>query len=99
MKYKREYLSLNHEAVYSEIKRLYDNGSLPKLVTAGLLSPKAVTYMHIVERVSQQQTRLVRTTNKVIISNVADEFKVSTATVYRAINVMRTPLRKCENNK
>lgn len=81
-----------------EVKRLYDSGALSRLVSAGLLSPKTVTYLHIAERVNEQRARLIRTSRAIIIYNVADEFKVSTATVYRAISVMSTPLHIRENN-
>jgi hypothetical protein len=94
MIYKRGLVSLKAGAVYNELKRLDDNGTLPRLVSIGLLSPKANTYMRITEKVIYQQTRLKNTPNKVIICNVASEFKVSTATVYRAISIMRKPLHK-----
>jgi len=99
MKYKRGLVSLKTEAVYNEIKKLDEAGVLPRLVTVGLISPKASTYMKITETVVKQQTRLRNTPNKVIISNVANEFRVSTATVYRAISIMQKPLQRRENNK
>lgn len=97
MKYKQGLTLLKVGAVYSEIKKLDETGALPKLVTVGLISPKASTYMRITETVIIQQQRLRNTPNKVIISNVANKFKVSTATVYRAINIMRKPLHRTEN--
>lgn len=87
---------MSQGAVYNEIKKLDESGALPRLVTAGLLSPKAKTYMKITETVATQQTRMRNTPNKVIICNVANEFRVSTATVYRAISIMRKPLHTIE---
>lgn len=53
--------------------------------------------MHIAERVIEQRARLKRTTSAIIINNVAHEFNVSSATVYRAINTMCIPLHDCAN--
>lgn len=75
-----------------------DSGALPRLVSAGLLSPKTVTYFNITERVNVIRIRMTRTSKAVIMCNVAEEFNVSTATVYRAVSVMNTPLHIRENN-
>ena len=83
---------LKQEEIYDEIRRLKESGSLPRLVSAGLLSPKASTYFDISERVSAKTIRLTRTSHKMIVSQVACEFRVSTSTIYRALNVMRKPL-------
>lgn len=98
MKSKQECKLSNRGAIFNEIKRLHNDGTLPRLVSVGLLSPKALTYMNIAERVDTQQQRMRRTTSANIIHNVANEFKVSTATVYRAVKVMKTPLLKCDKN-
>jgi Fe2+ or Zn2+ uptake regulation protein len=83
---------LKAEQVYNEIKRLKENGSLPKLISVGLISPKASTYFDITERVNNQAERHRRTSNKIIISQVATEFRCSETTIYRALKTMRKPL-------
>jgi hypothetical protein len=98
MKYKPEFKLLKAEPLWVEVKRLKDSGALPKLVAAGLLSPKTVTYFSIAERVNQQRTRYTRTAKAQIISRVANEFNVSNATVYRAVSVMGEPLHTNENH-
>jgi Fe2+ or Zn2+ uptake regulation protein len=80
------------EQVYNEVKRLKENGSLPKLISAGLVSPKASTYLEITERVNAKVERHKRTSSKIIISQVATEFRCSETTIYRALKVMRNPL-------
>ncbi len=80
------------EQVFNEIKRLKDNGSLPKLISIGLISPKASTYYEITEMVNSKKERLKRTSSKIIINQVATEFRCSETTIYRALNVMRKPL-------
>jgi hypothetical protein len=90
---------LKAEALLVEVKRLRDSGALPKLVSAGLLAPKTITYLNIVERVQEQKIRYTRTSKAVIISRVAAEFQVSNATVYRAVSVMCKPLHTLEKTK
>ncbi len=90
---------LKAEALLVEVKRLRDSGALPKLVSAGLLAPKTITYLNIVERVQEQKIRYTRTSKAVIISRVAEEFQVSNATVYRAVSVMCKPLHTFEKTK
>ena len=80
------------EQVYNEVKRLKENGSLPKLISAGLVSPKASTYLEITDRVNAQTERHKRTSSKIIISQVATEFRCSETTIYRALKTMRNPL-------
>ena len=83
---------LKAEQVYNEIQRLKENGSLPKLISLGLISPKASTYYDITERVTAKTERHKRTSSKIIISQVATEFRCSETTIYRALKVMRNPL-------
>jgi Fe2+ or Zn2+ uptake regulation protein len=85
------------EQVYNEIKRLKENGSLPKLISIGLISPKASTYYEITERVNEKAERQKRTSNKIIISQVATEFRCSETTIYRALKTMRNPLHTSAN--
>lgn len=80
------------EQVYNEVKRLKENGSLPKLISAGLVSPKASTYLDITEMVNAKSERHKRTSSKIIISQVATEFRCSETTIYRALKTMRNPL-------
>lgn len=87
----------NRVVLLAEVQKLRESGALPKLVSAGLLSPKAVTYLHIAERVAEVESRYKRTTRGILINNIAAEFRVSNATVYRAINVMCKPLHTNEN--
>lgn len=80
------------EQVYNEVKRLKENGSLPKLISAGLVSPKASTYLDITDMVNAKVERQKRTSSKIIISQVATEFRCSETTIYRALKTMRNPL-------
>lgn len=86
------------EQVYDEIKLLKDRGTLPKLISAGLISPKASTYLDITERVEYKAQRSKRVLNKIIIMQVATEFRCSETTVYRALSTMRRPLHTRGNN-
>lgn len=91
--YKAESQQSKAEAVYNEVKRLQQSGSISTLVKAGLMSPKTITYLEIAECVQDKKAKYKRTSNKVIVSRVATQFRVSPATVYRAICVMRRPLQ------
>lgn len=73
------------------------DGTLTALVRSGLMAPKVVAYADMYQRVEDKRRRLKRTPHKLIIVQVAEEFRVSTATVYRAINLMRRPLHTPAN--
>jgi len=90
---KTESQQLKAEAVYNEVKRLQQSGAISTLVQAGLMSPKTISYLEIAESVQDKKAKYKRTSNKVIVSRVAVQFNVSSATVYRAIGVMRRPLQ------
>ena len=78
--------------IFDHLSAMRNDGTLTAFVRSGLIGPKAVAYLDMYIRVKEKQRRLKRTPRKVIIIQVAEEYRVSTATVYRAINLMELPL-------
>jgi hypothetical protein len=79
---------LKAEPLYKTIERITQDGTLAQLVKAGLLAPKSVLYYQIFLRVQYLNLRLTRTPRKNILLMVAEEYKVSVATIYRAEKLM-----------
>lgn len=76
---------------------LRKEGADKALVRAGLLSSKALLYYDINERLSEKESKKKRTKALVIVQEVADEFKVSQISVYRAKSVMRANYQSSDN--
>jgi Fe2+ or Zn2+ uptake regulation protein len=85
-------LQLNQEQVYNEVKRLKESGLLHQLVQVGLLSSKTLLYMEICEEMEIRKRRFKYSSNKIIINQIADKFKCSDSTIYRAIAIMKLPI-------
>ena len=95
--FKIELLLLNQEQVYNEIKRLKESGLLHQLVQVGLLSSKTLLYMEICEELEYRKKRYRYSSNKIIINQIADKFRCSESTIYRAIAVMKLPINNSQN--
>ena len=95
--FKIELLQLNQEQVYNEVKRVKESGLLHQLVQVGLLSSKTLLYMEICEEMEMRKRRFKYSSNKIIINQIADKFKCSDSTIYRAIAIMKLPLNNSQH--
>ena len=85
---------MEDKTIFDAIKKLKNEAPISRLVAVGLVTPKAMTYFEIAEKFNEIDKRLTRTSKCMKVSQVAETFKCSTVTVYRAIHVMKQPLIK-----
>ena len=70
------------------ITKLRNEGEAPRLIVQGLLSTKSIMYADIAKMYEEKRAKRKRASVESIIQFIAEEKKVSRATVYRALHVM-----------
>lgn len=85
---------MEQKTIFDAIKKLKQESPMCRLVAVGLISPKAEVYYNIAERFNEIDKRLTRTSKCMKVNQVAEQFKCSPVSVYRALSVMRQPLEK-----
>lgn len=90
---------LNQEPLCNIIQRLQDDGTLHVLFRAGFITHKTLLYFNIAKRVNEKKIRRKYTINKIIYEEIADEFRVSVPTIYRAVKIMQNNFHLSDNSE
>lgn len=70
------------------IMQMKQNGHASRLIVQGLLSTKSIMYADIASMYAEKKSKTKRRSTTYIVNTIAEHFKVSERTVYKALHVM-----------